>query len=155
MHSLFNPLPLPLLLSPRNVAAPMGDGDRSHMRDDPLFAAIAANHTGATASQVIMTWELMTGADILLPRSSNVTHQQQNVALYDDKGKLALQLSEWEVAAISSVKTYNKVYGESLSCVEEEGVREGADTIREYSHSAHHRLLSPSMRAATECQPWC
>jgi 2,5-diketo-D-gluconate reductase A len=88
--------------------APMGDGDRSHMRDDPLFATIAAAHPGATIGQVIMTWELMTGADIVIPRSATPAHQAENLVIFNADGSFAVALNETEVAAISSVHNFSK-----------------------------------------------
>lgn len=85
--------------------APMGDGDRSHMRDDPVFPPIAAAH-GATIGQVILSWELATGADIVIPRSATPEHQLENLNLFSP----IVSLNETEIAAISSVKQYAKVY---------------------------------------------
>lgn len=90
--------------------APVGDGDRSHMRDDPLFPPIAAAH-GATVGQVILTWNLQTGADIVIPRSATPAHQAENLGLFAADGSLAFALNELEVAAVASIKTnYSKVY---------------------------------------------
>lgn len=90
--------------------APMGDGDRSHMRDDPLFPPIAAAH-GATVGQTILTWNLQTGADIVIPRSATPAHQAENLGLYNTDGTLIYALNETEVAAIASIKTnYTKIY---------------------------------------------
>lgn len=89
--------------------APMGDGDRTHMRDDPIFPPIAAAHN-ASIGQTIMSWSLATGADIVIPRSSNATHQAENLALFAADGSLAVKLNETEIAAISAAHPYGKAY---------------------------------------------
>ncbi len=89
--------------------APVGDGDRSHMRDDPIFPPIAAAH-GATIGQVILSYNLATGADIVIPRSVTPAHQAENLSLYDDSGNAKVVFNETEAASISSVNKYAKVY---------------------------------------------
>ena len=88
--------------------APMGDGDRSHMRDAPIFAQLAAQY-GVTTGQVIMSYNLQVGADIVIPRSATPSHQVENLNLFGPKGAV-VTLSEVEVAAITSNHTYAKVY---------------------------------------------
>ena len=75
------------------------------MLNDPLFPPIAAAH-GESVGQVVLNWDLATGADIVLPRSSNATHQAENLAMFNP----AFALNETEIAAISSIHTYKKVY---------------------------------------------
>ena len=89
--------------------APVGDGDRSHMRDAPIFAELAAAH-GVTVGQVIMSWDLQSGADIVIPRSATPQHQVDNLNLFGPGGVPVVTFSSPEVAAISSNHTYSKVY---------------------------------------------
>jgi diketogulonate reductase-like aldo/keto reductase len=90
--------------------APMGDGDRLHMRDAPIFSSLAAQY-GVTLGQVIMQWNLQTGADIVIPRSSSPAHQLENLNLFKGGyGNPIVTLSEIDVAAISSNHTYIKAY---------------------------------------------
>jgi len=88
--------------------APMGDGDRTHMRDAPIFAELAAKY-GVTVGQTIMSYDLQAGADIVIPRSSNQTHQVENLNLFNANGP-AVMLNQTEVAAIASNHTYGKAY---------------------------------------------
>lgn len=89
--------------------APVGDGDRSKMRDDPLFPKLAAAHN-ASIGQVILRYALQTGADVVIPRSQTLSHQIENLELFDDSSAPGFLLNEWEVAAISSIHNYTKVY---------------------------------------------
>lgn len=89
--------------------APMGDGDRSHMRDSPIFAEMAKSY-GVTVGQVIMSYNLQTGADIVIPRSHQATHQVENLGLFVDDGLPVVTLSELDVNAIQGNHTYSKVY---------------------------------------------
>lgn len=97
--------------------APMGDGQRSNMLSNPLWAQIATAHglTADAAGIIPQTWELMTGADVVLPRSHDAKHQAINLnQLFAPDGTLAVQLTEEDIAAISSVNVtggYKKVYG--------------------------------------------
>ena len=61
--------------------APMGDGDRSHMRDAPIFAQLAAAH-GVTTGQIIMSYDLQSGADIVIPRSATPQHQVRRITMW-------------------------------------------------------------------------
>ena len=88
--------------------APVGDGDRTHMRDDPVFPPIAAAH-GATIGQVILAYDLSSGADIVIPRSATPAHQAENLALFSFPGGM-LQLNQTEIAAIESAHPYAKAY---------------------------------------------
>ena len=85
--------------------APVGDGDRSHMRDDPVFPPIAAAH-GATVGQVILAYDLASGADIVIPRSATPQHQADNLNLFSPP----ISLNQTEIAAIESAHPYSKVY---------------------------------------------
>ena len=85
--------------------APVGDGDRSHMRDDPVFPPIAAAH-GATVGQVILAYDLASGADIVIPRSATPQHQADNLNLFSPP----VVLNQTEIAAIESAHPYSKVY---------------------------------------------
>ena len=85
--------------------APVGDGDRSHMRNDPVFPPIAAAH-GATIGQVILAYDLASGADIVIPRSSGAQHQLENLNLFSPP----IALNQTEIAAIESAHSYSKVY---------------------------------------------
>ena len=87
--------------------APMGDGDRSHMRDAPIFAALAATH-GVSTGQIIMSYDLQSGADIVIPRSATPAHQVENLNLFGPSGPIVV-LNQTEVAAIASNHTYTKV----------------------------------------------
>lgn len=87
----------------------MGDGDRTHMRDAPIFAELAASY-GATIGQVIMQYDLQVGADIVIPRSATPQHQVDNLNLFVAGGKPIVTLSEVDVAAISSNHTFGKAY---------------------------------------------
>ena len=86
----------------------MGDGDRTHMRDAPIFAELAAS-TGVTIGQVIMSYDLQSGADIVIPRSANATHQAENMGLFTAAGPV-ITLSDDQVAAIASNHSYSKAY---------------------------------------------
>ena len=108
--------------------APVGAGDRSHMRDSPIFAAMGEKY-GVTPGQLILSYDLQTGADIVIPRSANAQHQQENLALFtDDNNKnrnglvaaasMVAQISDLDIEAIQGNHSYKKVYH-------------------------------------TECQPWC
>ena len=81
--------------------APMGDGDRSHMRDFPLYAQLAKSY-GITVGQLIMSYELQSGADIVIPRSSQMAHQMENLNLFGPGGVPVATLSEVDIAAIAS-----------------------------------------------------
>ena len=96
--------------------APVGDGDRSHMRDAPIFAQLAAQHN-VTVGQVILSWDLQSGADIVIPRSATAQHQVDNLNLFGPGGVPVVTLSSNEVAAISSNHTYGKVYHTDCKCV--------------------------------------
>ena len=89
--------------------APVGDGDRSHMRDAPIFAQLAQQH-GVTVGQVIMSYDLQSGADIVIPRSATPQHQVDNLNLFGAGGVPVVTLSSNEVAMIQSNHTYGKVY---------------------------------------------
>jgi 2,5-diketo-D-gluconate reductase A len=89
--------------------APVGDGDRSHMRDSPIFAQLAATH-GITVGQVIMSYNLQSGADIVIPRSATPSHQLENLNLFGPGGVPVVTLSEVEIATIQSNHTYSKIY---------------------------------------------
>ena len=88
--------------------APVGDGDRTHMRDSPIFAQLAAAH-GVTVGQVILSYDLQSGADIVIPRSFQASHQLENLNLFGPSGPV-VTLSELEIAAIQSNHTYGKAY---------------------------------------------
>lgn len=96
--------------------APVGDGDRSHMRDAPIFAQLAAQHN-VTVGQMILSWDLQSGADIVIPRSATAQHQVDNLNLFGPGGVPVVTLSSNEVAAISSNHTYGKVYHTDCKCV--------------------------------------
>ena len=85
--------------------APFGDGDRSHIRDDAHFPPIAAAHK-ATVGQVMLSWALAVGADIVIPRSHTPAHQAENLALFTP----VVTLNETEISIIGSVKIMSKVY---------------------------------------------
>jgi 2,5-diketo-D-gluconate reductase A len=85
--------------------APVGDGDRTHMRDDPVFPPIAAAHS-ATIGQVILAYDLASGADIVIPRSATPAHQRENLQLFN----VGLSLNQTEIAAIESAHPYAKAY---------------------------------------------
>jgi len=86
--------------------APIGDGTRTNMISDPALIPIAAAHN-MSVGQVVLTWELQTGADIVIPRSATPSHQAENLALFSPWNPL----SELEIAAISSIKTnWTKAY---------------------------------------------
>jgi 2,5-diketo-D-gluconate reductase A len=89
--------------------APVGDGDRTHMRDSPIFAQMAAAH-GVTVGQVILSYDLQSGADIVIPRSFQASHQLENLNLFGPGGVPVVTLSEVEIAAIQSNHTYGKAY---------------------------------------------
>jgi diketogulonate reductase-like aldo/keto reductase len=89
--------------------APMGDGDRTHMRDAPIFAELAAKY-GVTVGQLIMSWDLQVGADIVIPRSHNATHQAENLNLFVAGQQPVVTLSEVDVAAITGNHTLSKAY---------------------------------------------
>ena len=86
----------------------MGDGDRTHMRDAPIFASLAAAY-GVTKGQIIMSYDLQAGADIVIPRSANATHQAENLNLFGPAGPV-VTLLQTDVAAIASNHTYGKAY---------------------------------------------
>jgi diketogulonate reductase-like aldo/keto reductase len=88
--------------------APVGDGDRTHMRDDPVFPPIAAAH-GATIGQVILSYDLASGADIVIPRSNTFAHQTENLNLFNVNGG-PVMLNQTEIAAIESAHPYAKAY---------------------------------------------
>jgi diketogulonate reductase-like aldo/keto reductase len=88
--------------------APMGDGDRSHMRDFPLYAQLAQQY-GVTTGQLIMTYELQSGADIVIPRSSQAAHQIENLNLFGPGKQPVVKISEVDIAAIASGHNYTKV----------------------------------------------
>jgi 2,5-diketo-D-gluconate reductase A len=84
--------------------APYGDGDRTHMRDDPVFPPIASAH-GITVGQVILAYDLQAGADIVIPRSVTPSHQVENLALFSGPGgAMIATLNQTEVAAIAAVQ---------------------------------------------------
>jgi 2,5-diketo-D-gluconate reductase A len=89
--------------------APYGDGARSGMLNNTMWAPIAATH-GATVGQTVLRYELQTGADIVIPRSHSPAHQLDNLALFDSKGDFTFSLNQTEVANMSSVNVYRKVY---------------------------------------------
>ncbi len=78
------------------------------MRDAPIFASLAAAH-GVTLGQIILSYDLQSGADIVIPRSANATHVGENLALFGPAGPV-VTLSELEIAAIASNHTYGKAY---------------------------------------------
>ena len=101
--------------------APIGDGDRSHMRDAPIFASLASSYQ-VTIGQLIMSYNFQTGADIVIPRSSQASHQAENLGLFVKGGKPVVTISEVDIAAIAGNHTYGKVYHvsqrrRSLLCV--------------------------------------
>jgi diketogulonate reductase-like aldo/keto reductase len=87
--------------------APMGDGDRTHMRDAPIFAQLAAQNN-VTVGQLIMSYDLQVGADIVIPRSATPEHQVENLNLFGPGGAPVVTLSELDVAAISGNHTLSK-----------------------------------------------
>ena len=89
--------------------APMGDGDRSHMRDAPIFAQMAAAK-GVTVGQLIMSYNLQSGADIVIPRSATPQHQVDNLNLFQPGGVPVVTLAMDDIAAIQSNHTFSKVY---------------------------------------------
>lgn len=153
--------------------APMGDGTRSGMLSNPMFPPIAQAH-GATVGQVVLAWELATGADIVIPRSSNPAHQAENLQLFGATGNVVVQLNETEIAAISSVNPYKKVRSRvrrlRVSARAGVGGRFACNSVLG-GHSWTLTLTPPHLAAAlspvrpaasrplqcynTECQPWC
>jgi diketogulonate reductase-like aldo/keto reductase len=89
--------------------APMGDGDRTHMRDAPIFAQLAAKYN-VTVGQIIMSYDLQSGADIVIPRSATPQHQVDNLNLFGPGGRPVVTISDVDVAAIQSNHTYGKAY---------------------------------------------
>ena len=87
----------------------MGDGDRTHMRDAPIFAQLAGAY-GVTTGQLIMSYELQSGADIVIPRSATPSHQVDNLALFGAGGKPVALISEVDIAAMASNHSYAKAY---------------------------------------------
>ena len=78
------------------------------MRDAPIFAQLAEAYN-VTLGQIIMSWDLQAGADIVIPRSSQLAHQVDNLNLFVDGGKPIVTLSEVDVAAIVGNHTLSKV----------------------------------------------
>ena len=78
------------------------------MRDDPVFPPIAAAH-GATIGQVILSYDLASGADIVIPRSNTFAHQTENLNLFNVNGG-PVMLNQTEIAAIESAHPYAKAY---------------------------------------------
>ena len=76
--------------------APYGDGARTGMLNNSMWAPIAAAH-GATVGQTILRYELQTGADIVIPRSHSPAHQLENLALFDASGAPTFTLNQTEV----------------------------------------------------------
>lgn len=74
------------------------------MRDDPVFPPIAAAH-GVTVGQVILAYDLLVGADIVIPRSATPAHQAENLALFSGPGgSLIAPLNITEIEAIATVQ---------------------------------------------------
>lgn len=157
----------PVSLHPLSATPPLqGDGSRSKMRDDPLFPPIAAAHN-ATVGQAIMRWELSTGADIVIPRSATPAHQAANLAMWGAGGVPAFELTELEIAAISSVHNYTKVRAghparRSVCCQHMcEHATPSAFRFLCWLRLARAPPTHPSHRPArpqvyaTDCQPWC
>jgi len=87
--------------------APYGDGTRTNMLSDPILAPIAAKNN-LTVGQLVLSWDLQTGGDIVIPRSHSAEHQAENLALWDAGG---VNVNEWDIANISSIKTgWSKAY---------------------------------------------
>jgi diketogulonate reductase-like aldo/keto reductase len=89
--------------------APMGDGDRTHMRDAPIFASLASSYN-VTVGQLIMSYNLQAGADIVIPRSATPQHQVDNLNLFVAGGQPVVTIDEVDVAAMASNHTYGKAY---------------------------------------------
>ena len=86
--------------------APFGDYPRAQDVSDPIIAQIAANHS-ATPGQVILTYNMAIGADIVIPRSHTPAHQVENFNLFTNP----VVLSEFEILAIGSARANKtKVY---------------------------------------------
>jgi diketogulonate reductase-like aldo/keto reductase len=73
--------------------APMGDGDRTHMRDAPIFSQLAVQYN-VTLGQIIMSYDLQIGADIVIPRSHSSAHQVENLNLFGAGQQPVVTLSE-------------------------------------------------------------
>jgi len=132
--------------------APMGDGDRLHMRDAPIFASLAAAY-GVTIGQIIMSYNFQTGADIVIPRSSNPTHQMENLNLFrGGLGKPIVTLSEVDIAAIAGNHTYIKAYHVRLALyIHYLLPRSPRSTLIDNCTPLY--LITHALQ--TDCQPWC
>lgn len=74
------------------------------MITDPALVPIAAS-LNVTVGQLVLQYELMTGADIVIPRSHNAQHQTDNLNIYAQPWGL----NETQIAAISGIHAYTKV----------------------------------------------
>jgi diketogulonate reductase-like aldo/keto reductase len=68
---------------------------------DPVIAAIAADHAPASPAQVVFAWLWSQGIPSV-PRSQNTTHMRDNLAVFGVGGATPLSLTVIEMAAMSA-----------------------------------------------------
>jgi 2,5-diketo-D-gluconate reductase A len=68
---------------------------------DPVIATIAAAHAPATPAQVVFSWLWAQGLPSV-PRSQNMSHMRENLAVFGLGGMSPLKLSPDEMAAMST-----------------------------------------------------
>ena len=79
------------------------------MRDAPIFASLASSYN-VTVGQLIMSYNLQAGADIVIPRSATPQHQVDNLNLFVAGGQPVVTIDEVDVAAMASNHSYGKAY---------------------------------------------
>ena len=74
----------------------MGAYPRSQMLNDAAIKAVAQK-VGRTVGEVVLKWEMMTGANIVIPRSKTPAHMTENMGFFN------VTLSAQDVATLSKL----------------------------------------------------
>jgi len=90
--------------------APLAIGNKYGLLSEPVVLAAAAAHSCSPA-QVILKWHWQYHGGIVLPRSTNSSHQIENLAA----PKLTFTLTETEMNSLSSLPQKGKIYGTSCT----------------------------------------
>ena len=157
-HSPTPPQPLP---SPFQVTgyAPVGDGDRSHLRDDPLFPPIAAAHNvtvragvgGGGLSHGVKRAEPYPRRAPRAPSSLPTPHTSQ---LASQIGQVILRYSLSTGADIVIPRSQSAVHqAENLAIFDGQG--QPSFELSEWEVAAIASVHNYTKIYNTDCQPWC
>ncbi len=90
--------------------APLAIGNKFGLLSEPVVLAAAAAHSCSPA-QVILKWHFQYHGGVVLPRSTNSSHQLENLAA----PSLNFSLAESEMNSLNSLPQKPKIYGTSCT----------------------------------------